>query len=271
MGSRLPIRHSRTARAARFLGALSLPVLVLSGLGHRFGVVPPEAMLALLIAGFSVAVAALVLAAAASILVWNSGDEGAGDAFAGLIYAAPALVVLGLVLYALFTYPRINDVTTDAEDPPQFWSIEAAAPDEIPFAQAELQHDAYPEVAARLYPLAIERVYDGALATARRRGWQVTLEIPPAEPDSIAKIEAIARTLLFAFRDAVAVRIASTGDGTRVDVRSTSLIGEHDLGQNARRVEAFLDQLDAELQGDFEEVAPVGEELPQEPTEVPGS
>lgn len=252
MGARLPIRRSRAARAARFLGALSLPVLALTGLGHRFGAVPEEAMLALLIAGLGLAVAALVLAVAASIVIWNSGDEGGGDAFAGLLYSAPALAVLGLVLYALFAYPRLNDVTTDTEDPPEFWSIETSAPDTIVAERAELQHEAYPEVAARLYPLAIERVYDAALATALRRGWQITLEIPPSGAESTAKIEAIARTLLFAFRDAVAVRIAGMDDGARVDVRSVSMIGEHDLGQNARRVEAFLDELDSVLQGELD-------------------
>ena len=266
MGARLPIRRSRAARAGRAAGALSLPVLVLTGLGHRFGMVPDEAMLPLLIAGFGLAAAALVLGLAASVVIWRSGDEGAGDAFAGLLYAAPALAVLALVIYALFAYPRLNDVTTDAVDPPQFWSIETGAPDAIPPGQAELQHAAYPQVAARLYPLEIARVYDAALATARQRGWQITLEIPPAEPDSVAKVEGIERTLLFAFRDAVAVRIASTGEGTRIDMRSISLTGEHDLGQNARRIQSFLNELDARLQGELE-----GEEGEEPPQEAPGS
>ena len=82
MGARIPFRRSRAARAARFAGALSLPVLVLTGVGHRFGIVLEEAMLALLIVGFGLAFAALALAAAALVVIWNRGDEGAGDAFA---------------------------------------------------------------------------------------------------------------------------------------------------------------------------------------------
>lgn len=271
MGARLPVHRSRAARAARFAGALSVPVLVLTGLGYRFGVVPQEAVLTLLVAGFGLAVAALVLAASALVVIWNSGDEGTGDAFAGIVYSAPALVLLGLALYALGAYPRINDVSTDTEDPPQFWSIETTAPAAIPPEQAELQHEAYSELAARLYPLPIERVYDAAKALVRLRGWEITLDVAPAEPESVAKIEAVARTLLFAFRDAVAVRIASTEEGTRVDVRSVSMMGEHDLGQNARRIQSFLDDLDAALQGEMEGVLEGGEETPQEPAGEPGA
>jgi hypothetical protein len=262
MGARIPVRRSPAARAARFLGALSLPVLVLTGLGHRFGMVPQEAVLALLVAGFGLAAAALVLAAAALVDIWSRGDEGAGDAFAGLLYAAPAAILLGLMLSALWAYPHLNNVATDTDDPPQFWSIEVPGPAAIPPEQAELQHDAYPEIAARLYPLAIERVYDAAKTVVRQRGWEVTLDIPPAEPDSVAKVEAVARTLLFAFRDAVAVRIAGTEEGTRLDVRSASMMGEHDLGQNARRIQAFLDALDSALQGELDGAPPEGGEAP---------
>jgi uncharacterized protein (DUF1499 family) len=70
-------------------------------------------------------------------------------------------------------------------------------------------------------------------------------EAPP--PVETAAIEAIAPTLVFAFPDRVVLRLRSMADGTRVDMRSTSAIGRHDLGQNARRIGAFLAALDAAL------------------------
>jgi hypothetical protein len=65
---------------------------------------------------------------------------------------------------------------------------------------------------------------------------------------NIASLEATAKTLVFGFEDAVAVRLQRTPEGTRVDMRSASRRGEHDLGQNARRIRAFLKGLDTKLQ-----------------------
>jgi hypothetical protein len=66
-------------------------------------------------------------------------------------------------------------------------------------------------------------------------------------PVDTAAIEATAPTLVFAFPDRVVLRLRTEADGTRVDMRSTSAIGRHDLGQNARRIRAFLAALDAAL------------------------
>jgi uncharacterized protein (DUF1499 family) len=67
----------------------------------------------------------------------------------------------------------------------------------------------------------------------------------PPPPVEVAAIEAIAPTLIFAFPDPIVLRFRTDADGTRVDMRSASAIGRHDLGQNARRIGAFLAALDA--------------------------
>ncbi len=73
----------------------------------------------------------------------------------------------------------------------------------------------------------------------------------PDEPErripEIAAIEAVAPTLIFGFPDRVVIRLRTSPEGTRVDMRSTSAVGEHDLGQNARRIRSFLAALDAAL------------------------
>jgi hypothetical protein len=74
-------------------------------------------------------------------------------------------------------------------------------------------------------------------------------EEPPV-PQDRATIEALAPTPVFGFLDDVIVRLRVTSDGTQVDVRSASRIGEHDLGQNARRIKSFLAELDSILQPD---------------------
>jgi Protein of unknown function (DUF1499) len=42
----------------------------------------------------------------------------------------------------------------------------------------------------------------------------------------------------------VAVRVRATSDGSRIDVRSASRYGLHDLGENAERVSALISDID---------------------------
>jgi uncharacterized protein (DUF1499 family) len=60
-------------------------------------------------------------------------------------------------------------------------------------------------------------------------------------------IEAIARTPILGFREDVVVRVRATPDGARIDVRSASRYGRHDLGGNAARVRALIDDVDGVL------------------------
>jgi uncharacterized protein (DUF1499 family) len=60
-------------------------------------------------------------------------------------------------------------------------------------------------------------------------------------------IEAVARTPILGFRDDVVVRIRPTVDGTRIDIRSASRYGRHDLGTNAKRVRSLIDDIDEVL------------------------
>jgi uncharacterized protein (DUF1499 family) len=85
-------------------------------------------------------------------------------------------------------------------------------------------------------------------ATAGPRPATDTPEAPPQGPVDMLIIEATARTPVFGFLDDVAIRLRDTAEGTRVDMRSASRLGEHDLGQNMRRIRAFLADLDSALQ-----------------------
>ena len=78
-----------------------------------------------------------------------------------------------------------------------------------------------------------------------KRKWHVVDARPPqgtAPRDGL--IEAIARTPILGFRDDVAVRVRATHDGARIDVRSASRYGRHDLGTNAARVRALIEDID---------------------------
>ena len=111
MGARITVRRSRAARLGRFCGALSVPVFVLTALGHRFAFIPEESLLALISSGTVLALIACAFGAYALSDIWKSGDVGAGSAIMAIVYSVPGVVLFVVSVYALAVYPRLNDVT----------------------------------------------------------------------------------------------------------------------------------------------------------------
>ena len=61
------------------------------------------------------------------------------------------------------------------------------------------------------------------------------------------------------FRDDVVVRIRRGGEGSLIDIRSSSRYGTFDFGSNAQRVRALIDDIDNTIVEEKPEpVAPVG-------------
>ena len=92
---RIPDRRSRAADWAKLAGGLALPVLVIGAFGARVGIVPPEAILPALVAGFALGLVALGLGIYALADIWKSGADGARAAIFGMVYAAPVVAILG--------------------------------------------------------------------------------------------------------------------------------------------------------------------------------
>ena len=88
-----------------------------------------------------------------------------------------------------------------------------------------------------------------AKAIVDRRGWRVLSSTEPSDTNATGTIEAVALTLIFAFRQDVVIRVAPDGDGARVDMRSAARNAAHDLGSDAARVRRFFADLDAALAG----------------------
>ena len=86
-------------------------------------------------------------------------------------------------------------------------------------------------------------------AIVERRKWQVLAAIRPPDEDQTGRIEAVATTLVFGFRQDVVIRVEPDGDGALVDMRSAARNGAHDLGADAERIRAFLADLDEALRG----------------------
>jgi uncharacterized protein (DUF1499 family) len=207
--------------------------------------------------GFQIAVPGLAMAALSGLLAALSGVIALFGAMRRRKSAMPALIgmLLGLVVAmpVLFSVlagsdvPRIHDISTDLDHPPDFNVIKGlrAATDnpldrKSPDNLGQLQQEGYPDLKPLMLNRSHEVVFDQALKLAESRGWHIA-----AASAASGIIEATAVTPIMAFKDDVVIRIqGTTGQTTRVDMRSVSRAGISDLGVNAKRIERFLADLD---------------------------
>lgn len=246
---RLPQRRSRPARWSWRFAVFTVPLIVLTAVLHRLDSLETSATLFILGLALALALLALVLGVTALLVIWARGDSGARRAIGGTVLSALILAWPVWNLTAIATLPQINDITTDGLNTPAF---EAAARDR-PEGTNPLEHGgrpllqkqaaAYPEIVPFFLSYPAGDVYEAARALVEARGWRKLSTLPP-EFDQPGRIEAVARTLIFGFEDDVVIRISpQAGEETRIDMRSASRYGRHDLGTNARRIYSFLNDL----------------------------
>ena len=101
---------------------------------------------------------------------------------------------------------------------------------------------AYPAIQPAQTSLPPDRAFEAAVATAEDQDWQIVAAVP-----SEGRIEAIATTRWWGFKDDVVIRIRPDDSGSRLDIRSTSRVGLGDFGTNAARVEAFLEDFEGRV------------------------
>ncbi|RFF26311.1 MULTISPECIES: DUF1499 domain-containing protein [unclassified Wenzhouxiangella] len=168
-----------------------------------------------------------------------------------------AAVVIGLTTAAVpylqvqkaRSVPPIHDITTDTADPPEFVAIaplraDAPNPVEYPGEEtAEKQRDHYPDIRTLQLDAWPAIAFEHALEAARAQGWEI-VEASEAE----GRIEATATTFWFGFKDDVVIRIRGDNNGSAIDVRSKSRVGQSDVGANAARIKAYLEDLQARSQ-----------------------
>jgi uncharacterized protein (DUF1499 family) len=253
-------RTSRLAIWARRLALFSLAATFIAVVIVRSGALDIVPALSTLAGALVLALVAILLAFAAGVVIWTEGIGGVREAVTALLIG---LVLIAYPLYLgvkAYRLPAIYDVTTDPIDPPRFEAIARLRPrDANPVAYAglhiaELQREAYSDIEPDLTTATPQEAYDAVLKVIAKRKWHIVDARPPqgaAPRDGL--IEAIARTPILSFRDDVAVRVRATADGARIDVRSASRYGRHDLGANAARVRALIEDVDDVLSAPAQE------------------
>ena len=191
------------------------------------------------------AAAAIVLGILASLVARRgSGKPGVLSALLGVgLGLAAAYVPLSWRVTAQIV-PPINDLSTDTQDPPRLVALLPLRDDATTSADypgdraARLQQAGYPDIGPIMLPVQPVEALARAEREARALGWNI-VAVEPRD----GRIEAIAVTPWFGFRDDIVIRVKAALGGSRVDVRSKSRHGLSDLGVNARRIRAFIARL----------------------------
>lgn len=242
--------YSRLAIWARRLALFSLAAVLLSIIIVRSGLIEVEPGLVTFAGALVFAILAILTGLASFAVIWRDGLRGLGYAVSGIAIGAVLLLYPAYLGYKAYHLPAISDITTDAIDPPRFEAIarlRSRAANPVQYAglyAAEQQHDAYPDIEPLEVSVTPKVAYDTALALVNRNRWLVIDARDPQGGRRDGRIEAVARTPIMGFRDDVVIRIRGTGEETRIDMRSASRYGRHDVGTNAKRITAFFEQIE---------------------------
>jgi uncharacterized protein (DUF1499 family) len=233
----MPGRGSKTVRWASLLGSAAAVLFALGPLVAHLTLVPALVGFALFGVGGLLGIVALVIGVIAAA-------RGAGLG-AGLALGAVVSVTFIAIAMPSGRVPRINDITTDTTNPPQFvkaGSLEGNQHRDMTYpgaSFAEQQRAGY----ADLGPLRVGAAPDDAFkrveATARQMPtWEITRD------DAAARaLEGVDTTRLFRFKDDFVIEVRPQDGGSVVQMRSKSRDGKGDVGANAARIEAFLARL----------------------------
>ncbi len=235
----------RVAEAGFGLALLAGIAAALSGLGTKWG-------WWYFMTGFSLLRVAAISGGIAAILCLLGGLMSRHEHRGSIFLVAAAGILVGLLVagipmswaYRAGKVPRIHDITTDMKNPPQFKAImplRYGAENPPTYGGRETaaqQVRAYPDIRPLVLPMTRQTAFDRAVVTANNMGWQI-VDADRRE----GRIEAIATTFWFGFKDDIVVRLASVAGGSRIDVRSASRVGLSDLGTNADRIRTFLREM----------------------------
>ena len=241
---------SRLAIWARRFAFFALVATLLSIIVVRSGFLEIEPSLATFGGALVFAVLAVLLGLAAFVTIWKDGLSGIGHALLAIGVGTVLLAYPGYLGLKAYRLPQIADVTTDPIDPPRFEAIARLRPrnaNPVIYAglyAAEQQRRAYSDIAPLMVPVPPKAAFDAALAITTKRRWRVVDTRDPAPGRPEGRIEAVARTPIMGFRDDVVIRVRPAPDGARIDIRSASRYGRHDLGTNAARIRSLVEDIE---------------------------
>lgn len=242
------------ARIALILALLTPFYFAIAALGTKFGLWSWQVGLGTLTARGGPILLGIVALLAVIALVWclvKPPRKGWVLALAALAVPVLAFVTLGGMRDRAGANP-IHDVATDANDPPTFSQevIDARAREDMnpirnygePIGDGGLPdvgEETYTSLIPQLYPdlesIVVAQPPEEVLPKVQAAMMEFGLADVTAQPQD-GRVEGVAETFWFGFKDDVVARVRGIDQGTRIDFRSVSRVGLSDLGANADRV-----------------------------------
>ncbi|WP_171015767.1 DUF1499 domain-containing protein [Devosia sp. FKR38] len=221
-----------------------MPLVVLSVLLHRFGLVSGDRFLVIIGLGGVVALLAVTVSLMALARLWQTGDRGWNRALFGLILGlvclAPYLWYGQLALH----YPPVTDIATTQRDAlPLIFEAGTADMPAPRLLTAEQIASTFPNVVSRTYRLSQTQIFEIVSQLVEDNGWTMRRSTPPGGSGQPGRINAQTMTWP-GWREEIVLAVTGNDDSATVDMRSASLNAPHDFGSNGLRIESFLRALD---------------------------
>jgi uncharacterized protein (DUF1499 family) len=233
-----------------FSGVVLLIILVTGPLGYKFLDVSLQTSLVSLLVSLSGG-ALVFLVGLVYLVIAMQSDLGRNRnlVIVSMILGLLPVGIMGPQMAAAVDVPPIHDITTDTANPPEFVAIvplRKNAPNGYEYGATEAwpaeklgatTMEAYPGLKPIESDLSVADAVDRAEATLLAMG----LEVVAVDRDA-GVVEATATTFWFGFKDDMVVRVVGDGEGSRIDLRSMSRVGQSDVGANADRIADFFNQ-----------------------------
>lgn len=234
-----PTTQSTSGRGARIVGCLAVAAFVLGPLTAYSGLVRP------LVGFYTFGLGGLLGLITLIVSLVTLFRAGFSAARGGLALGAVTTAVFLMLALPSGDFPRINDITTDTQNPPRFVQA-TTAPENAgrdmsypgePFARE--QASGYPQLGPLPLPEPPAAVYQRVVQIADGMPqWEVT------RTDAAAlAVEGFATSRLFRFKDDFVIEVRAGENGSVVHMRSKSRDGRGDVGANAARIDAFFAKL----------------------------
>jgi len=221
------------------LGLIAVLLLLTAALGTRFGLYSYHKAFILLRISVYVGLITVVISLISLIFIRYHIVITVFGLILGLLAAGITLNNYRIAK----TVPHINDITTDTSNPPLYdkiVSLRINAENKIEYggpAVAKKQNAGYPDIKTLFFKMKEIDAFNKALKIAKASGWEI---ISANNNVNVGRIEAIATSFWFGFKDDILIRVTEDENGTKIDMRSKSRVGGGDFGVNAKRIRKFM-------------------------------
>jgi uncharacterized protein (DUF1499 family) len=233
------------------IGLFSVALIAVGIIGHRLFAMPTPIAMNLFKTAFAGAIITFLVGGMALYQIWRRGSRGAVTTVIGLAVALGIFAWPLAVLPKMRSLPKINDISTDTQTPPKFVALAKSRPagannPTYPGATfAKAQNDGYPDIKPFVIDRSADEAFEIVIASLNRTlKMKIIQEEPPkGRYGAPGYVEAIDRTTVMGFTDDIVIRVDGDANTARVDVRSASRYGTHDIGSNAARVRKILKEI----------------------------